>query len=150
MAALPPLAHSGLLQEDDLLMVQGAPDVIHYSKDDEHADHSWLVGVEWQNAGRWLAGWSYFNNSFDQKCHYIYGGKSWPIEAVHPSVYFKLTGGVVLGYDEPYEDKIPLNNNGVAPGIVPALGVKYDRFSVQLNVLGTAALMFTLGFDLIR
>ncbi len=141
---------AGVFQENDLIMVQGAPTAIHFDKDDEHTDWSWLIGVEWQSDRRWLAGWSYFNNSFDQKCNYIYGGKQWSIDALHPSLYVKLTGGVVLGYKEPYEDKIPFNHDGVAPGIVPALGFKYKRASVQMNLLGTAGLMFTFGFDVLK
>ena len=64
---------------------------------------------------RWLAGASHFNNSFDQKCQYLYFGKYWPLESIDSNLYFKLSGGVLLGYKEPYENKIPFNHNGVAP-----------------------------------
>ena len=135
---------------DDVLMIQGAPDAIHFDSSPDHADHSWLIGVEWQAANRWLGGWSHFNNSFDQKCDYLYVGKSWTLDAVSPNLYFKLSGGVLLGYKEPYEDKIPFNNDGIAPGIVPAIGYKYERFNAQVNVLGTAGLIITVGFDILK
>ncbi len=152
------MAHSawaGLFQDGDRLMVQAAPGVIHFDSDPEHADFSWLVGLEWQSASRWVAGAAYFNNSFDQKCQYLYVGKSWPLDSIsdHPVLkdfYFKLTGGVLLGYKEPYENKIPLNDNGIAPGAVPALGYQYGDFNVQLNLLGTAGLMFTFGYDVLK
>lgn len=134
----------------DILMLQVAPGAIHFDPDPNHADHSWLVGIEWQRPSRWLAGFSYFNNSHDQRCEYIYGGKVWPWRDSGQGWYFKLTGGVILGYKEPYEDKIPYNHNGVAPGIVPALGYKLDRTNVQLLLLGGAGLMITFGFDVIR
>ena len=148
-------ARAGLFEEGDILMVQAAPDAIHFNSDPEHADYSWLVGLEWQSPSRWLVGAAYFNNSFGQKCEYIYFGKSWPLDfisdhAIFKNLYFKLTGGLLLGYKEPYEDKIPFNNDGVAPGAAPSLGYKYGDFNVQLNLLGNAGLMFTFGYDLIK
>jgi len=134
----------------NILMLQAAPGVVHYNSDPQHAKYSWLVGAEWQQPSRWLAGYSYFNNSFDQKCHYFYAGRWWPIREDDPHWYVKLTGGVILGYKEPFEDKIPLNHNGIAPGIVPAVGYKFNRFNVQLNLLGTAGFMVTVGYDVIR
>ena len=139
-----------IFAEGDLLMVQAAPGVIHFDSDPEHAKYSWLVGLEWQAPSRWLAGASYFNNSFNQKCQYFYFGKSWPLESIDENLYFKLTGGILLGYKEPYEDKIPLNNDGVAPGAIPSLGYKYGDLNVQLNLLGGAGLMFTFGYDLFK
>ena len=141
---------AGLFEEGDVLMVQGAPGVIHYHHDSEHADYSWLIGAERQSPSHWLVGASYFNNSFNQKCQYFYFGKSWPLESIDNNLYFKLSGGVLLGYKEPYENKIPYNNNGVAPGVVPALGYRFGDFNVQINLLGTAAVMFTAGYDLFK
>lgn len=146
---------AGIFEEGDILMVQAAPNVIHFDPDPDHADYSWLVGLEWQSPSRWVAGAAYFNNSFNQKCEYIYFGKSWPLDfisdhEIFKNLYFKLTGGILLGYKEPYEDKIPFNNNGVGPGAIPALGYKFGDFNVQLNLLGGAGLMFTLGYDLFK
>lgn len=135
---------------DDVLMVQAAPDAIHFRPDSGHAKYSWLVGGEWQRPSRWLAGYAYFNNSFDQKSHYIYGGRWWPLHEGDPGWYFKLTGGLILGYKGPHEDKIPFNHNGVAPGLIPGLGFKAGRANVQFNLLGTAGMMITFGYDLPR
>lgn len=148
-------AQANLFDEGDILMVQAAPDAIHFHYSSEHADFSWLVGAELQFPSRWLIGGAYFNNSFDQKCQYYYFGKSWPLDFISDNeymknMYFKLTGGVLLGYKEPYEDKIPFNNNGVAPGIVPGLGYQFGDFNVQLNLLGDAGIMFTFGYNLIK
>lgn len=143
-------AGAAVFQEGDLLMVQAAPDVIHYSNDPDHADHSWLVGLEWQSAENWLGGAAYFNNSFDQKSQYIYFGKVWPVEAVNENLYVKLTGGLLLGYKKPYENKIPINWDGVGLGALPAIGYKFGDASIQINFLGTAGVMFTFGYDLLK
>ncbi len=143
-------SQASVFQDGDLLMVQAAPGVIHFNPDDEHADYSWLIGLEWQSSSRWLAGAAYFNNSFDQKSQYLYFGKSWPLDSISDNLYFKLTGGLLLGYKEPYENKIPINNNGVGLGAAPSLGYKFGDFNVQLNLLGTAGVMFTFGYDLIK
>lgn len=148
-------ARAGLFQDGDVLMIQAAPDTIHFHPDSEHAKYSWLIGLEWQAPSRWVAGAAYFNNSFDQKSQYLYAGKFWTLDAISDrpfmkDFYFKLTGGVVLGYKDRYEDKIPFNHNGIAPGIIPALGYKFGDFNIQANLLGDAGLMFTFGYDLLK
>lgn len=134
----------------DVIMVQVSPYSIHYDEGPEHSGWPWLVGVEWQHSSRWLAGYAYFNNSFDQKCHYIYGGYIFSLGEKYRNWYLKVTGGVILGYDEPYEDKLPINHNGVAPVIIPGVGYRFDRFNVQVNLLGANGLMLTIGYDLVR
>ena len=131
-------------------MIQAAPDVIHFHPDPEHAEWSWMVGIEWQRPSRWLFGFSYFNNSFNQKSQYYYAGYVWKLSERDPNWYLKLTGGLIYGYTEPYEDKVPFNHNGYSPGLIPGLGYKWDRWSLQLNLLGVSALGFTVGYDLVR
>jgi hypothetical protein len=132
----------------NILMIQAAPTVFHFHSRPEYTGHPWLVGAEWQHPSHWLGGYSYFNNSFDQKCHYLYAGYWWRISEKDPNWYVKLTGGVIAGYKKPYEDKIPFNHNGVAPGIVPGVGYKLNRFNAQLNLLGSSGVMVTIGYDL--
>jgi hypothetical protein len=134
----------------NIITIQAAPGVIHFNPSEDHTDYSWLVGIEWQHPSRWVAGYSYFNNSFGQKCQYYYGGRWWRLSEGNPNWYWKLTGGLLVGYKEPHEDAVPFNHNGYSPGIVPAVGYKWNRFNVQLNILGTAGLMVTVGYDLIR
>jgi hypothetical protein len=134
----------------NIIMIQASPDVIHFDSDPEHADWSWMVGVEWQRPSSWLFGFSYFNNSFGQKSQYYYAGYVWKPSDRDPNWYLKLTGGLLYGYKDPYEDKVPLNHNGYSPAIIPALGYKWDRWNVQLNLLGNAGLMISVGYDLLR
>jgi hypothetical protein len=129
----------------------GSPKVLHFDPDPEHVDWSWLVGIEWQRPeSRWHFGFSYFNNSFGQKCQFYYTGYVWKLSEQYPNWYFKLSGGLIYGYKEPYEDKVPFNHNGYSPGLFPALGYKWDRWKVQLVTLGTAGAMVTVGYEIIR
>lgn len=142
---------AGETSAGDRVILQLAPDVVHYNHSPNHAKTSWLIGSEYVRQDGWLAGYAYFNNSFDQKSHYMYGGRTWKLGGEESSYwYLKLSGGVIVGYRKPYEDKIPFNHRGVAPAIVPGIGYQYGRFSLQMNMLGVAGLMFTLGYDISR
>jgi hypothetical protein len=131
--------------------ILGSPKVVHFDPDPEHVDWSWLIGIEWKKPdSRWHFGFSYFNNSFGQKSQFYYTGYSWKLGENYPNWYLKLSGGLIYGYKEPYEDKVPFNHNGYSPGLFPALGYKWDRWSFQLVTLGTAGAMITVGYDVIR
>lgn len=45
--------------------------------------------------------------------------------------YAKLMAGLIHGYKEPYEDKIPFNGLGIAPAVMPALGARHDRVDIE-------------------
>jgi hypothetical protein len=131
-------------------MLQVSPATLHFHSRDEYTGHPWLAGVEWQSSSRWLLGAAYFNNSFNQKSQYLYAGKSWPLDSIDSRLYFKLSGGLLRGYKEPYDHKIPFNDNGKALAAIPALGYKVGNFNAQLNLLGAAGIMFTFGYDIAR
>lgn len=134
---------------DGMLTVKIAPAVYHYSSDPDHNNQPRLVGVEWERSDLWNMGGVHFRNSFDQPSQYVYVGRRWFPDALPSQVYLKLTGGVMLGYKEPYDNKIPLNHRrGVAPAILPAAGYQLDRMRLQIVPLGTAGLMVTFGFHL--
>ena len=118
----------------------------HWSSDPDHVSNSKLLGIEFETTKRWIYGFAYFDNSFGQPSQYLYAGYSWPLFKTDWA-YFKLTGGVLHGYKDPYEDKIPLNGLGVAPAIVPAFGFKYKRVLTEIQILGTAAVTWTVGFN---
>lgn len=116
----------------------------HFDPDPDHVNSQKLIGVEVGFENDWLAGFASFDNSFGQRSQFAYMGKSWPI--AHSRLwYFKLMGGLLHGYKEPYENKIPLNGLGVAPGIIPSLGFRYKRVLAEVNLLGTAAVTVTVG-----
>ena len=148
IAAEAPAPQSG--STGNIVMIQASPDVIHFDSDPGHTDWAWMVGVEWQRPSRWLLGFSYFNNSFGQKSQYYYAGYVWKPSDRDPRWYLKLSGGLLYGYKEPYEDKVPFNHNGYSPAIIPALGYKWDRWNTQLILLGNAGLTISLGYDVLR
>ena len=140
-------ARADVFTDGDQVMLQIGPFIYHTSHDSDHNDQPWLVGVEWESASRWELGASYFENSFYQPCVYIYGGRRWFLRSADDGFYFKLTAGPLYGYKDQYEDKVPLNNNGLGLAIIPAIGYQYKRTNAQLVILGTAALMLTFGYD---
>lgn len=118
----------------------------HWSPDPEHVNNQKLLNLEFATTDRWIYGFAHFDNSFGQPSQYLYAGYSWPLFS-KDWAYLKLTGGILHGYKEPYEDKIPLNSLGFAPAIIPTLGFKYKRVFTELQIAGTAAITVTAGFS---
>lgn len=118
----------------------------HFDPEPDHNDNQNLIGVEMVFENDWIAGIAVFDNSFDQPSQLVFIGKTWPILS-SPYWYFKLMGGLLHGYKEPYEDKIPFNGLGVAPAIVPALGLRYKRVYTEVNLAGAAAVTVNVGFS---
>jgi hypothetical protein len=145
------LAHAQEPGNGSRLVFQLGPAVYHYRHDPEHNNYPRLMGLEWESRNNWLGGAAYFRNSFDQPSNYLYLGKRWFPDFLPENVYVKVTGGILLGYKEPYENKIPLNHRkGIAPGVLPAIGYQFERANIQLVPLGAAGLMLTIGVDLLK
>ena len=141
-------AHADVFTDGDQVMLQIGPYVVHRDNDTAHNNEPNLVGVEWESASRWELGASYFKNSFNQPCGYVYGGKRWFWKSADDGLYLKVTAGPIYGYKEPYEDKIPVNNShGLGFAIIPAIGFQYKRANAQLVILGGAGVMLSLGYD---
>jgi hypothetical protein len=126
---------------------------VHFHPDDEHDNSQSLINPEWRLDKQWLKGQvlvgaASFDNSFGQASWYAYGGLLWrPVETVQP-FYLKLTAGVLHGYRGEYQDKIPMNNSGYAPAIIPSMGYCYNRFCSEVVLFGAAGLMWTVGMTL--
>jgi len=118
----------------------------HWDPDPEHVNNSKLLNIEFETTSRWLYGFAHFDNSFGQPSQYLYAGYSWSFFSTDWA-YFKLTGGFLHGYKEPYDEKIPFNELGIAPAIVPSFGLKYKRVFTELQVLGNSAITVTAGFS---
>jgi hypothetical protein len=118
----------------------------HWSPDPEHVNNQKLLNIEFETTDRWIYGFAQFDNSFGQSSQYLYAGYSWPIYG-RDWAYVKLTGGVLHGYKDPYEDKIPMNGLGFAPAIIPTVGFRYKRVFTELQIAGFAAITITAGFS---
>jgi hypothetical protein len=51
------------------------------------------------------------------------------------------------GYKDPYQNKIPLNHYGVAPVIVPSIGLRFKQTTLETIFLSNRAVMLAIGFQ---
>jgi hypothetical protein len=125
-----------------------APYAPHYRPSEEHQD-VWAIGLERQRADQWLAGASFFSNSFGQPSGYVYLGRRYPgLLDVEP-LFFQWSAGLMYGYVGKYKSKVPLNVNGFSPGALVTLGWQFSpKVSFAAHALGDAGLMFQFGYDL--
>ena len=130
-------------KDDGFWYLQTSVYTRHFSPDPEHNNNQDLIGIERHDASGWLVGGATFRNSFRQRSYYAYAGKRFDSDT-YP-VYLKLTGGLLEGYHGEYQDKIPLNRFGVAPVIIPSVGVYYGPVAAELVLLGFNAAMITTG-----
>ena len=134
----------------DFWRLMASPYTVHYHKDNagEH-EPVYMVGLERQFSDGWLVGGTYFSNSFGQPSGYVYVGEKVIGFSRWDKLFFQWTAGLLYGYKYPYEDKVPFNHNGFAPGVTVSLGWQFTReFSMQAIALGTAGMMFQLAWDL--
>lgn len=157
LACAPALAQNTARYCPSLLAIEGAPEpthrgelsfspyTYHWSRSPEHKDVV-LVSLDEQLPGNRLCGVSLFSNSFGQPSVYVYAGQQYNGVLGVPQLFVKLTAGILYGYVEPYENKVPLNHNGFSPAIIPVIGYQFNPHdSLQLKVLGNAGLMFSYG-----
>lgn len=120
----------------------------HYSYDPAHDDSQRLLLLEYNITENWLVGGAAFDNSFGQWSQFVYGGYRFrPFEKLQP-LYFKVAAGVLHGYKDEYQDKIPMNSSGYAPAIVPSVGYCFRRYCSEVVFFGTAGLLVTVGVTL--
>ncbi len=124
-----------------------APYAPHIRPSNEHSD-VWAIGLERQRADNWLAGGSFFSNSFGQPSAYLFVGKRFPSLMGHPQLFGQLSGGLMYGYRGKYQDKVPFNYNGFSPGALASIGWQFNRqVSLTVHAVGDAAVMFQFGWD---
>lgn len=126
-----------------------SPITHHYNPSNEHSP-VWLVGVQRIRKSRDIAGIAYFSNSFQQPSVFIYPwGKIYRNFLGQPNVFAQWGAGLLYGYRDPYEDKVPFNHNGYSPGYIISFGYQFDnRIQTKLNLLGTAGIMFQVSLPL--
>ncbi|OIQ64814.1 hypothetical protein GALL_536350 [mine drainage metagenome] len=125
---------------------QFSPLTYHYSEDPNHK-RVVMIGLERQHADASIDGAAFFTNSFGQPTLYIYpwGHTYQPMDGAK-QLSLKWTAGFLYGYRAPYEDKVPLNFRGLSLALIPAVVYELnDGWRGQVNILGTAGLMFELS-----
>ncbi len=134
------------LTRDKVVSWQFSSYTHHFSPSDDHKQVL-MLGLEREHPNAKVDGITLFTNSFGQPTVYVYpwGGVYHDIGGIK-RLSFKWTAGLLYGYRDPYEDKVPLNYKGLSPALIPALVYEFKPgWSAQVNILGTAALMFQLN-----
>jgi hypothetical protein len=118
-----------------------SPYTLHYTPSPEHRSVR-MFGGEKQYAHGEVLGAAVFSNSFGQDSATLYRGARLQDWSSSAKIYAQWAAGLMYGYRQPYDKEVPLNFRGFSPMAVLSLGWQFTRDSaVQLNVLGTAALM---------
>lgn len=133
-------------EQANKLSLQFSPYAYHFTYDSEHKE-TVMVGLEREHADAKIDGVVLFTNSFGQPSIYVYpwGGVFHDLAGVK-GFSFKWSVGLMYGYVDPYQDKVPYNYKGFSPVILPALAYEFTPgWSVQLDLLGTAGLMLQLN-----
>jgi hypothetical protein len=113
------------VKPNDRLTLMYSPYTYHFSKSDEHK-YVWLVGVEREREDGRLSGITYFSNSFGQPSTYIFPwGQSYRNIGGISGLFAKWSGGLLYGYVEPYENKVPLYETTEHPDYVRLMKLKY-------------------------
>lgn len=117
----------------------------HFNPKPEHNNHQELIGADYNLADGWFYGGATFRNSFRQRSVYGYGGKKF--ELANTPFYNRLSAGLIQGYHGKYKHKIPMNDLGIAPAIIPAVGVEVSHFNTEMILLGFNAMMINIGYS---
>ena len=119
----------------------------HRNPREEHDTSPELINIELWLKNNWHGGVAFLENSYNQPTQYLYVGKAWDIFGSQ-HFYWRLTGGLIHGYVDEHEDKVPLNYNGFSPGIIPAIGAKYKNVFTEVQAGGISVIMWTVGFSI--
>ena len=135
----------------------------HFNPKPEHNNTQNLLGAEWygkhlpvqpwQDSRTWLnqaaplVGAAWFRNSYNQRTLYAYTGIRQDLQHYDNGVqsYAKLTAGFLHGYQDKYRDRVPMNQMGTSPAIVPMFGLQYQSAHIELVLFGASGLMLNIG-----
>jgi hypothetical protein len=120
---------------------------VHYHSDDDFAGNKLFASLEAIKSSDWLYGLALFNNSFGQFSQYLYGGKIIDFHGRLDGFHAKITAGLLHGYKGDYKDRVPLNDLGVSPAIIPGIGYQGRLFGLDAFLLGFSGVLFTAGMD---
>ena len=124
-----------------------SPFSLHFRYSPEHK-YVWALGAEHQRDDNWLAGASYFSNSFGQPSAYLYVGKRYPQVFGQPQLFAQWSAGLLYGYRGQYKNKVPLNYRGFSPGALVSLGWQFSQqTSATVHMLGDAGMMVQLAHE---
>lgn len=125
-----------------------SPFTQHFRYSAEHRS-VYALGLERAQPDGLLVGATYFRNSFGQHSAYAYFGqrreKVWGLAPL----FLQWSAGILYGYRGKYENKVPLNVHGFAPGALFSAGWQFSQQgSAVVHLLGDAGFMLQLSYDL--
>ena len=124
-----------------------SPYTHHWNDNPEHKRVN-LVAFDRYLSGNRFCGLALFTNSFGQPSAYAHFGQRWDDVMGKPGWFVKVSAGLIYGYKGAYKDKIPFNNYGIAPAIIPAIGYELNkRDSIQVMILGDAGFVLAWGLS---
>ena len=131
--------------------------MFHVTHDPDYVDWNHIVALEWLTprhaiwrADRTHFGLALFDNSYGQFSQSLYAGLEWSwTRALGGDVFASLSFGLVHGYKEPHENKLPLNSAlGVGLTLVPAIGWQRGNLGFAAGLAGSAiTLRISYTFD---
>ena len=119
----------------------------HFTSGEERHGLPILASIDRSAPRRYYYGLALFNNSFNQFSQFLYVGREFPWKRVHENIRFRVSVGVIYGYRDGFEDKLPVHYKGLALGLVPSIGYKRNQVGFDMALLGAAGLMFTVGYE---
>jgi hypothetical protein len=158
-AALPgaAVAQESWFPAGDKIRIAYTPKAFHFVTDSDYVDWNNIVALEWVtprhtfwDANRTHFGISVFNNSYGQPSQAIYAGLEWDwTSALGGDVFLSLSAGLVHGYKEPWEDKLPLNSAlGVGVTLVPSITWQRSGIGITATLTGSAiAVRYSYTFN---
>jgi hypothetical protein len=150
-------AQAQWLPAGDQIRIAYAPTAIHFIDEPEYVNGNHILALEWLTprhtfwgADRTHFGVSVFDNSYGQPSQSVYAGLEWDWkQALGGDLFLSLSAGLIHGYKEPYEDKIPLNNAlGVGVTLVPSIGWQRGKLGLAATLTGSAVafrISYTFG-----
>lgn len=133
-------------QTGNTVYLQGGP-YVHFNDRDDFEGVPLVAAIEFDRPSGWFYGLSVFNNSFGEAAVYVGGGRNFRISG--GPWRFKLSAGVVCGYDDEHEEDLPIRfGSGCGLGVIPTIGYKKNRIGFDVGLFGKSGLVFLIGTDL--
>ncbi len=121
---------------------------VHFSNEEEYEGPPLFGGIEHLDENLTLIGFSVFNNSFGDFSQYVYVGKQFQLSKKYPGFRFKITAGIVRGYQGEHHDVMPIRwGDAWGLGAVPTIGYQGDRLGFDVAVLSASGLLFIVGYE---
>jgi hypothetical protein len=121
---------------------------VHFSNDEDYEGPPLFVGIEHRDENLTLIGFSVFNNSFGDFSQYVYVGKQFQLSQKYPGFRFKITAGIVRGYEDEHHEILPIRwGDSWGLGAVPTIGYQGDRVGFDVAVLSASGLLFLVGYE---